>query len=155
MAFGPDSIKTTPNVTYDLILFVVKNIDSDQIHGDVTVQTLDQSGRVGRQSFLWCHRHKTSSNFGFKNMKFWKIKKLRKVFSSYNLKKSGWQTANAWQRSSTRLKGTYVFLPLLACIVLQDTSLLVNTVADTRWQSGFCKCLTVAYKNACLSTKSY
>lgn len=45
MAFGPDSIKPTPNVTYDFILFVVKNTDSIQIHGDVSVHTLDLSGR--------------------------------------------------------------------------------------------------------------
>lgn len=39
MAFGPDSIKTTPSVTYDLIWCVVKNNDSNRIHGDVTVQS--------------------------------------------------------------------------------------------------------------------
>ncbi len=40
MAFGTDSIKPTPNVTYDLSLFVVKNTDSIQIHRDVTVHTV-------------------------------------------------------------------------------------------------------------------
>lgn len=46
MAFGPDSIKTTPSVTYDLIFFVVKNTDSNQVHRDViTVQAFDLSGR--------------------------------------------------------------------------------------------------------------
>lgn len=52
MAFGPDSIKATPSVTYDLSLFVLKRTDSVQIHRDVT--KLYKGGfRASDLSLVW------------------------------------------------------------------------------------------------------
>lgn len=47
MAFGPDSIKSTPGVIYDLIRFVVKNSDSDQITRDGQELDLSEGGGGG------------------------------------------------------------------------------------------------------------
>lgn len=52
MAFRPDSIKTTPSVTYDLIPFVVKNTDSNQTHRDVTAQAPEGGMTLGSDVFV-------------------------------------------------------------------------------------------------------
>lgn len=124
---GPDSIKTTPSVTYDLILSVVKNTDSNQIHGDVTIQTLKGSLE---SDLMW-------------KCVFLGSKSQRKA-TTYELNSAERRSAaTIWARcASSRPKG---YLRFSSTVGLHSPARhismsLADTVADTRWQSGFCKC---------------
>lgn len=94
MAFGPDSIKAPPSVTYDLILFVIKNTDSIQLLGGVTVKTLTSLG-----GFSPANRVE---------------EKLRLM----SLPVDRGEAAATCRKSDSRARGTYVSPPLLACTVL-------------------------------------
>lgn len=92
---GPDSIKAPPSVTYDLILFVIKNTDSIQLLGDVTVKNTDESG-----VFFFSPVNRVEE-------------KLQLMSLAVDR-----EAAATCRKSDSRARGTYVSPPLLACTVL-------------------------------------
>lgn len=92
---GPDSIKAPPSVTYDLILFVIKNTDSIQLLGDVTVKNTDESG-----VFFFSPANRVEE-------------KLQLMSLAVDR-----EAAATCRKSDSRARGTYVSPPLLACTVL-------------------------------------
>lgn len=92
---GPDSIRAPPSVTYDLILFVIKNTDSIQLLGDVTVKNTDESG-----VFFFSPANRVEE-------------KLQLMSLAVDR-----EAAATCRKSDSRARGTYVSPPLLACTVL-------------------------------------
>lgn len=92
---GPDSIRAPPSVTYDLILFVIKNTDSIQLLGDVTVKNTDESG-----VFFFSPVNRVEE-------------KLQLMSLAVDR-----EAAATCRKSDSRARGTYVSPPLLACTVL-------------------------------------
>lgn len=93
---GPDSIKAPPGVTYDLILFVIKNTDSIQLLGDVTVKNTDESG-----VFF-----------------FSPVNRVEEKLQLMSLPVDRGEAAATCRKSDSRARGTYVSPPLWACTVL-------------------------------------
>lgn len=92
---GPDSIRAPPSETYDLILFVIKNTDSIQLLGDVTVKNTDESG-----VFFFSPVNRVEE-------------KLQLMSLAVDR-----EAAATCRKSDSRARGTYVSPPLLACTVL-------------------------------------
>lgn len=130
MALGTDSTKTTPTIIYNLLLFVVKN-------SPVAVTWYIKGGEKGDFEAWFCpvlEAQKTD---------WLEIRKCTEKQDSKQHMHDTFLALSPWV-----LTFFFYYWLALSCKTYQHA--ISWHLVDTRWQGGFCKCYSVAYRTLCL-----